>query len=52
LEKAKIISILDKATDKLASLIRSNKLNAEVGDALCEPQEALLNLLCTLQDSA
>jgi hypothetical protein len=52
LEKTKIISILDEATDEIASLIASGKLSVEAEDLLCQPQQSLLNLLVELQNEA
>jgi hypothetical protein len=50
LNKAKIIKVLDIATDEIAQLIASGKLSCECEDQLVQSQQLLLNLLCELQD--
>lgn len=45
MEKAKIISVLDVATNEIAKLLGNNKLDVECEDQLCQTQQLLLSLL-------
>ncbi len=50
MKEKEVIGVLDEATDGIAQLIQNRRLDMESEDKLCQAQQALLSLLCTLQD--